>query len=142
MTLMGSYVCIIMHTEVNLMYIQKRSNNWNDELVLVLDVHIGDTGEIIPANVYTIFRLSIDEIGNLYDQLVPHGESLAASIRLKIKGRQCIFPYRMAAELYRIVVEVGFDYEISQQMGDHTEYLPIEEWTEEYLLSLPSTSPV
>ena len=124
------------------MYIQKRSDNWNDELVLVLEGHIRDTGEIIPANVYTIFRLSIDEIGNLYDQLLPHGESSAASIRLKIKDRLCIFPYRMAAELFRIVVEVGFDYEISRQIGDQTEYLPIEEWTEEYLLSLPSTTPV
>jgi len=118
------------------MYIQKRSDNWNDELVLVLEGHIGDTGEVSFASVYTILRLTIDEIGNLTDQLSAQGESSAASISLTIKDRLCILPRRMAAELLCIVSEVGLDYEISKQIGDQTEYLPIEEWTEEYLLSL------
>jgi|GEM_PF-3697150 len=118
------------------MYIQKRSDNWNDELVLVLEGHIEDTGEIRTANVYTLLHLSIDDIENLYDQLFSQGESSAASIHATIKGRLCILPRSMAAELFRTVMVVVFDYEMSKQNGDQTIYLPIEEWTEEYLLSL------
>lgn len=114
------------------MFIQKHSVNWNDELVLVLEGYIGSTGEITHTNVSTILRLSIEEIGNIYDQLLAQGESPAASIRLTIKDRLCIFPLRMATELIRIVAQVWCEYE----MGDQTEYLPQEEWTEEYLLSL------
>ena len=123
------------------MYIQKRSDNWNDELVLVLEGYIEDTGEIRTADVYTVLHLSIDDIDNLYDQLFSQGESSAASIHVTIKGRLYVFPRSMAAELFRIVMAVGFDYEMSKQTDDQTEYLPIEEWTEEYLSSLSSTSP-
>lgn len=113
------------------MQLFKREDDWSD-MILTFNGHLDSSGEIQPSNVNTMIRLGIDTVANIYDQLLAVGNTSAQQVTLTIKQNKYTFGRKMAIALMLTVEEAWFQYEI----GDTADFLPEEEWTEEYLLSL------
>lgn len=102
-----------------------------ENLILTFGGHVVDSGVVIESNVNTVIRLNIREVGKIYDQLLAVGNTSDETASVTIKNVCYTFPRKMAIQLIRICAQVWQDYEIGDQ-----EFLPEEEWTEAYLLSL------
>jgi len=106
--------------------------NWND-LGLVIDGHVED-GHVIPSPVDTLIRLGIDDVGNIFDQLLEVGETDAEHITVNIKDQSYTFNREMASELIGVVSSVWTEYEI----GAAADKVVPDEWVEAYVQTISS----
>jgi len=114
------------------MYIQKRAKTWQG-LSLVIDGQISAAGVVTPSNVTSVIKMDIEDAQNVFDQFIAIGDAKLGSIVVDIAGKPYTFEREMAIELLSVMSVACNDFE--GIYPDH-EYLPMEEWTEEYLLAL------
>lgn len=115
------------------MHIQKKAGTWNG-LVMVINGQINEAGVVTPSEVTTsIIRLDIEDAHNIFDQFIELGSAELNSVVVDIAGKDYTFNKEMASELLRVISVACNDQE---GIYADEEYLPIEQWTEEYLLAL------
>ena len=92
------------------MRIKKRTEDWSD-LVLILNGHVTDSGEVIPSNVDTVIHLGIHDIGHVFDQIAAFDDYEKPKYSLDIGGQVYTLNLEMASDLLFLVERVWFDYE-------------------------------
>ena len=92
------------------MKLNKRKNDWN-RLILVLNGHIAESGEVIPSNIKTVIHLGIRDVGGVFDQIGAFDDYEMPQYRIDICGKPYFFCLEMAKSLLDIVHQVWFDYE-------------------------------
>ena len=116
-----------------MIYIQKKAKTWNG-LTMMIDGQINESGVVTPSDVTTsIIRLNFEDVESIFDQFIELGSAELNSVVVDIAGKDYTFNSEMASELLRVVSVTCNDQE---GIYADEEYLPIEEWTEEYLLAL------
>ena len=113
--------------------IQKPAGTWKG-LTMTVDGLIDESGLVTPSSVTTMIRLDIEDVQSVFKQFEALGNAELNHVVIDIAGRAYTFNREMAIELLG-VVSVTCNDERGIYVDD--EELPMmEDWTEEYLMSL------
>lgn len=112
--------------------IRKPAGTWNG-LTMVVDGQISKSGTVTPSSISTVIHLNYEDVESVFDQFLKLGNAKLDSVVIDIAGKLYTFNSEMATDLLGVVSVTCNTHE---GIYADTEYLPMEEWTEEYLLSL------
>ena len=112
--------------------IQKKAGTWKG-LTMMIDGQIDEAGLVTPSSVTSMIRLNIEDVQSVFDQFMALGDADLNHVVIDIAGKAYTFNREMAIELLGVVSVTCNDCE---GVFVDEEYLPMEEWTEQYLMSL------
>ena len=104
-------------------------------MTMMIDGQIDESGLVTPSTITSMVRLNIEDVQSVFDQFEALGDADLDHVVLDVAGKAYTFSREMAIELLGVVSATCNDCE-GIYVDDASEYLPMEEWTEGYLMSL------